>query len=204
MSDSQHRSTFVWLAIVVAGAAATLLFTWLARLAGVPMTDLLSIGAGLAALAWMILLVTAPWNLYFAARQAVADRGGSRARSIAIPPAQEGEAGGLGAPEGCGGGGRAGRRRPRVVFGPPARAAGPQDRGHPGRHQRSSGAADRPAGAGPDDQVGTRIGRGPDAPGQPPRRTDHRSGWHDQHLPADGDRAERGRQPQQEPDRARN
>ena len=92
MSESQHRSTFIWLAVVLAGAAATLLFTWLARLAGVPMTDLLSIGAGLAALAWMILLVTAPWNLYFAARQVVGDMGGSRARSIAIRPAQEEEA----------------------------------------------------------------------------------------------------------------
>jgi hypothetical protein len=92
MSDSQHRSTFIWWAIVLAGAAAALLFTWLARLAGVPMADLLSIGAGLAALAWMIVVVTVPWNLYFAARQVVADMEGSRARDIAIRPAQEAEA----------------------------------------------------------------------------------------------------------------
>jgi hypothetical protein len=80
-----------WWAAVVIGAAAVLLFAWLGRLAGVPPGTLLSIGAGLAALMWMVVLVALPWNLYFAARQVRTDNAISRERGIAIPPARDSE-----------------------------------------------------------------------------------------------------------------
>ncbi len=78
--------------MVVAGAAAALLFAWLGRVAGVPLATLLYVGAGLAALAWMIVLVTVPWNLYFAARQVVAEMAVSRERGIKVRAAQDAEA----------------------------------------------------------------------------------------------------------------
>jgi hypothetical protein len=81
-----------WWAVVVAGAAAALLFAWLGRLAGVPLATLVSIGAALAALTWMVVLVTLPWNLYFDARQVVAEHTVSRERGITVPPAQDLEA----------------------------------------------------------------------------------------------------------------
>ncbi len=92
MSDAQHISTIKWWVMVVAGAAAALLFAWLGRLAGVPLPALLSIGAGAAALAWLVVLVTLPWNLYFAARRVVAEMAVSRGRGIVVAPAQEAEA----------------------------------------------------------------------------------------------------------------
>jgi hypothetical protein len=75
----------------VAGTAAALLFSWLGRLAGIPLSTLLTIGAGAAALVWMIVLVTAPWNLYFAARQVVAEMAVSRERGIAVRAEQDAE-----------------------------------------------------------------------------------------------------------------
>ena len=70
--------------MVVAGTAAVLLFAWLGRVAGVPLATPLYVGAGLAALAWMIVLVTVPWNLYFAAPQVVAEMAVSRERAAEI------------------------------------------------------------------------------------------------------------------------
>jgi hypothetical protein len=93
MSDSHFSSMVRWWAIVVAGAAAALLFAWLGRLAGVPLAMLLAIGAGAGALAWLIVLVAVPWNLYFAARRVVAAMAVSRERGITVRPAQAAEAG---------------------------------------------------------------------------------------------------------------
>src|SRR5215471_4426356 len=95
MSVSTPRGPVIWWAMVLGGAAAALLFAWLGRLAGVPPATLLSIGAGGVALAWLIVLVTVPWNLYFAARQVVADMAVSRERGITVRAAQEAEAGRL-------------------------------------------------------------------------------------------------------------
>jgi hypothetical protein len=81
-----------WWSVVVAGAAATLLFVWLGRLAGVPAQTLFSVGAALAALTWTVVLVTVPWNLYFAARGVVAGMILSRERGIAVAAHQESEA----------------------------------------------------------------------------------------------------------------
>ena len=95
MSINAQRGPVIWWAMVLGGAAAALLFAWLGRMAGVPLSTLLSIGAGGVALAWLIVLVTVPWNLYFAARQAVADMAVSRERGITVRAAQEKEAGRL-------------------------------------------------------------------------------------------------------------
>jgi hypothetical protein len=92
MSINAQRGPVIWWAMVLGGAAAALLFAWLGRLAGVPLSTSLSIGAGGVALAWLIVLVTVPWNLYFAARPAVADMAVSRERGITVRAAQEEEA----------------------------------------------------------------------------------------------------------------
>jgi hypothetical protein len=84
MSNESQPSMIKWWAMVLVGSAAALLFAWLGRLAGVPLSTLLSIGAGGVALAWLIVLVTVPWNLYFAARLAVAEMAASTKRGITI------------------------------------------------------------------------------------------------------------------------
>jgi hypothetical protein len=78
--------------MILVVAAATLLFAWLGRLAGVPLTTLLAIGAGAVALAWLLVLVTVPWNLYFGARRVVAEIAVSRRRGISVPADHEAEA----------------------------------------------------------------------------------------------------------------
>jgi len=81
-----------WWAAVLAAAAAAVLLAWLARLAGLPLRALAPVAAGLGAVAWLAVLVTVPWNLYFAARQAAAQIAVSRQRGIAVPPGSDGEA----------------------------------------------------------------------------------------------------------------
>jgi low affinity Fe/Cu permease len=78
--------------IAVAGAATVLLFAWLGRLAGVSPDVLWTAGAAFAALVWMIVLVSAPWNLYFGARRVVTQTAESRRRGIALTEAHEPEA----------------------------------------------------------------------------------------------------------------
>ena len=92
MSVNAPRGPVIWWAMVLGGAAAALLFAWLGRLAGVPLATLLAVGASGVALAWLIVLVTVPWNLYFAARQVVADLAVSRERGVTVRAAQEAEA----------------------------------------------------------------------------------------------------------------
>src|SRR5215469_3794410 len=94
MSD-MHRSSGVikWWAVIVVGTAVALLVAWLSHLAGVSLSTVLSIGVGAAALAWLIMLVAVPWNLYFAARRVVADLAVSTGRGIVISADQHAEAG---------------------------------------------------------------------------------------------------------------
>jgi hypothetical protein len=87
------RALVRWWAMLVLGAAAALLIAWLARVAGVPLRTVLSIAAGAIALAWLIVLVSLPWNLYFAARRVVAEMAVSRERGITVQAAKEAEAG---------------------------------------------------------------------------------------------------------------
>jgi len=81
--------------MIVVGALAALLIAWLGHVAGVSVRTVLSIAAGAAALAWLIVLVALPWNLYFGARRVVAEMTTSRGRGIDIQPAQEAEAGSI-------------------------------------------------------------------------------------------------------------
>jgi hypothetical protein len=92
MSDMHGGAVIRWWAAIVAGTAAALLIAWLGHVAGVPLRALLSIGAGAAALAWLIMLVAMPWNLYFAARGLVAELVVSRERGIDVRPGQDAEA----------------------------------------------------------------------------------------------------------------
>lgn len=87
------RSMVRWWAAVAGGAALTLLFAWLGRLAGVPASTLLTVGGGVAALMWTVVLVTLPWNLHFDARQVLRENAVARSRGIDVPPEQDREAG---------------------------------------------------------------------------------------------------------------
>ncbi|MFI0351246.1 hypothetical protein [Actinomadura sp. 9N407] len=60
--------------------------------ADVPLSDVLSFGAGALSLAWLILLLTVPWNVYFQARQVIQEIGISRDRGLEIPTEREAEA----------------------------------------------------------------------------------------------------------------
>ena len=92
MTESHSSGVVRWWAALAAGTAAALLITWLAHLAGVKLSTLVSIAAGAAALGWLIVLVSAPWNLYFGARQVLAEIDASRRRGIHVDPADEAEA----------------------------------------------------------------------------------------------------------------
>jgi hypothetical protein len=92
MSENHHASIVRWWAVLGVGVAAALLVTWLARLAGVPLTTLLGIVGGAVALGWLILLVAVPWNLYFAAKGVTAQMATSRRRGIAVADADQAEA----------------------------------------------------------------------------------------------------------------
>ena len=81
-----------WWAVLAAGTAASILIAWLARLANVQLRTILSIAAGGAALAWLVLLLAVPWNLYFAARRVMTQMAVSRARGISVSDAEQAEA----------------------------------------------------------------------------------------------------------------
>jgi hypothetical protein len=91
--NARYSISLGWWVMVLAVAAAALLFAWLGRLAGVPLATAASIGVGGVALAWLIVLVTVPWNLYFSARRVVAEISVSRERGITVPPGHDAEAG---------------------------------------------------------------------------------------------------------------
>jgi hypothetical protein len=92
MSQEHKGAAIRWWAAIVIGTAAALLIAWLSHIAGVRLQTLLTIALGAVALTWLIVLVAAPWNLYFAARRVVAQIAVSRERGIVVPPAQEIEA----------------------------------------------------------------------------------------------------------------
>ena len=93
MSDVHRLSGVIkWWVMIVVGTLAALLVAWLGHIAGVSPSTILSIGAGAAALAWLIVLVAVPWNLYFGARRVVMEMAVSGARGIEIQPAQQAEA----------------------------------------------------------------------------------------------------------------
>jgi hypothetical protein len=92
MSETSHLNVVKWWAVLAAGTAASILIAWLARLAGVQLRTVLSIAASGAALAWLILLLAVPWNLYFAARRVTAQMAVSHTRRILVPASDGAEA----------------------------------------------------------------------------------------------------------------
>jgi hypothetical protein len=78
--------------VVVAGAVVALLIAWAVRVVRVTPVTLLTVGAVVIALTWLIVLVSMPWNLYFAARRAVQEAAVSRERGISVRPAIDAEA----------------------------------------------------------------------------------------------------------------
>lgn len=82
----------VWWVLVLAGASVALLVAWAARVVRVPAVTLLTVAAVVVALSWLVVLVTVPWNLYFAARRAAQEMAVSRERGIAVRSAYDAEA----------------------------------------------------------------------------------------------------------------
>jgi hypothetical protein len=81
-----------WWVLILTGAGGALLIAWLVRVVSVPLATLLTIGAVVIALSWLIVLATVPWNLYFAARRAAAEMAVSRERGISVRAAYDAEA----------------------------------------------------------------------------------------------------------------
>jgi hypothetical protein len=84
---------WVWWWLVLIAAAIALLIAWADRAVHVPASTLLATGAVVLALSWLVMLVTVPWNLYFAARRAARGMAVSRERGISVRPASDAEAG---------------------------------------------------------------------------------------------------------------
>ena len=92
MSRNPNRMIIGWFLVLI-GAAVALLIAWLGHIVSVPVTTLLTVGAVIIALSWLIVLTTVPWNLYFAARRAAQEMAVSRERGIAVRPQYDEEAG---------------------------------------------------------------------------------------------------------------
>ena len=92
MSGNSNRLVTGWF-LVLMGAAVALLIAWLSRIVSVPLTTLLTVGAVIIALSWLVVLTTVPWNLYFAARRAAQEMAVSRERGIAVRLGYDEEAG---------------------------------------------------------------------------------------------------------------
>ncbi|WP_306327040.1 hypothetical protein [Streptomyces venezuelae] len=74
---------------VVAGLAVGALV--LGYAVGVPPGTLLAVGAGTLGLLWLLLLLTAPWNLYFRAHAVLGEIAVSREKGIAVSPERDAE-----------------------------------------------------------------------------------------------------------------
>jgi hypothetical protein len=92
MSESHGSGVVKWWTALAVGTTVALLIAWLAHVAGVDLSQLLSVVAGAGALGWLIVLVSVPWNLYFGARQVLAGIEASRRRDIHVEPGDEAEA----------------------------------------------------------------------------------------------------------------
>ncbi len=92
MRKLANRLMIGW-TLVLAGAAIALLVAWLGRIVSVPLPALLTAGAVVLSLTWLVVLTTVPWNLYFAARRAAQEMAVSCERGIKVRPAYNEEAG---------------------------------------------------------------------------------------------------------------
>lgn len=91
MRGNSGRLIVGWF-LVLSGAVVALLIVWLGRIVSVPLATLLTVGAVIIALSWLILLTTVPWNLYFAARRVTQEMAVSRERGIAVRSGNDQEA----------------------------------------------------------------------------------------------------------------
>jgi hypothetical protein len=82
----------LWWALLLIGALVVLAIAWGTHVVHMSPVTLLTTGAVVIALSWLIVLVSMPWNLYFAARRAVQEMDVSRERGIAVRPANDAEA----------------------------------------------------------------------------------------------------------------
>lgn len=78
--------------ILPASLVAVLISIWLLLYAEVPLSTLLSLGLGAASLAWLVLLLIVPWNLYFGARALLQEIKESREHGITISEERDEEA----------------------------------------------------------------------------------------------------------------
>jgi len=92
MSKNSSTRVIAWWFVVLAAALLALLVAWAARVVRVPTATLLTVVVVVVALSWLVVLVTVPWNLYFAARRAAQEMAVSRDRGIAVRPAYDAEA----------------------------------------------------------------------------------------------------------------
>jgi hypothetical protein len=92
MSRISNRLIIGWF-LVLAGGAVALLIVWLSRVVSLHATTLLTAGAVIIALSWLVVLTTVPWNLYFAARRAAQEMAVSLERGIAVQVGYGEEAG---------------------------------------------------------------------------------------------------------------
>jgi hypothetical protein len=94
MSGMNRNSSRVvlWWFLLLIGALAVLLIGWGTHVVRVAPATLLTIGAVVIALSWLIVLVSMPWNLYFAARRVVGEMAVSQERGIAVRAANDAEA----------------------------------------------------------------------------------------------------------------
>ncbi|MFG3037619.1 hypothetical protein ACGFYZ_11995 [Streptomyces sp. NPDC048330] len=76
--------------VLVAGLAVGGLL--LAYAVGAPPGTVLAVGAGVLALLWLLLLLTAPWNLYFRAHAVLAEIAVSREKGVVVPKERDDEA----------------------------------------------------------------------------------------------------------------
>jgi hypothetical protein len=84
MSKNSSTRVIAWWFVALAAALLALLVAWAARVVRVPTATLLTIAVVAVALSWLVVLVTVPWNLYFAARRAAQEMAVSRDRGITV------------------------------------------------------------------------------------------------------------------------
>ena len=92
MSKNSSTRVIVWWFVLLAAAFLALLVAWAARVVRIPTATLLTIAVLVVTLSWLVVLVTVPWNLYFAARRAAQDMAVSRDRGITVRPDYDDEA----------------------------------------------------------------------------------------------------------------
>ncbi|MEV0391116.1 hypothetical protein [Nonomuraea sp. NPDC050643] len=78
--------------LLLASLIVTLLTAWLILYAGVALSTLLSLGAGALCLLWLVVVLTVPWNLCFAARHVLHEIQVSRGAGIEVAGHREDEA----------------------------------------------------------------------------------------------------------------